>query len=120
MSREVIFYTTSTGKCPVEEFLDSLEISVVKKIAWTLKIIEEMDFVPKTYFKKLVSTDGIWEVRIKSGTNIYRLFSFWDKNNLVVLTHGIIKKSKKTSKNDINKAETYKTDYFRRKGNEPQ
>lgn len=120
MSREVIFYTTSTGKCPVEEFLDSLEINVVKKIAWTLKIIEEMDFVPKTYFKKLVSTEGIWEVRIKYGTNIYRLFSFWDKNNLVVLTHGIIKKSQKTSKNDIKKAETYKTDYFRRKGNEPQ
>jgi hypothetical protein len=50
VSREVIFYTTSTGKCPIEEFLDSLEINVVKKIAWTLKIIEEMDFVPKIYF----------------------------------------------------------------------
>lgn len=51
MNREVIFYTTNTGKCPVEEFLDSLEIKVVRKIAWTLKIIEEMDFVPKTYFE---------------------------------------------------------------------
>ena len=67
MHREVIFYTTDKGKCPVEEFLDSLELGVVKKIAWTLKIIEEMDFVPKTYFKKLASTDGIWEVRIKVG-----------------------------------------------------
>jgi hypothetical protein len=46
MHREVIFYTTDTGKCPVEEFLDSLEMVVVKKIAWTLRIIEEIDFVP--------------------------------------------------------------------------
>ena len=120
MHREVIFYTTDKGKCPVDDFLDSLEISVVKKIAWTLKLIEEMDFVPKTYFKKLASTDGIWEVRIKVGKNIYRLFSFWDENNLVVLTHGIIKKTQKTSRNEIKKAETYKTDYFRRKKHEPQ
>jgi phage-related protein len=68
----------------------------------------------------LASTDGIWEVRIKVGTNIYRLFGFWDKNNLVVLTHGIIKKTQETSRNEIMKAETYKTDYFRRKKHEPQ
>ncbi len=120
MSRKVIFYTTDTGKCLVEEFLNNLEVKVVKKIVWTLKIIEEMDLVPKTYFKKLESTDGIWEVRIKVGTNIYRIFSFWDKNNLIVLTHGMIKKSQKTPKNEIKIAESYKKEYFRRKENEPQ
>ena len=118
MKREIIFYTTAAGKCPVEEYFEGLEINVVKKIAWTLKIIEETDFVPKTYFKKLEATNGIWEVRVKLGTNIYRLFSFWDKNNLVVLTHGIIKKNQKTPAKEIKQAEEYKKDYFRRKKNE--
>ena len=53
MSRKVIFYTTDTGKCPVEEFIDNLEIKVVQKIVWTLKIIEEMDLVSKNIFQEV-------------------------------------------------------------------
>jgi phage-related protein len=115
MNRSIIFYETDTGKIPVQEFLDRLDLSVVKKIAWTLQLIKENARVPKTYFKKLENTDGIWEVRVKLASNIYRLFSFWDKDNLVIVTHGIIKKSQKTPVKEIRKAEKYKTDYFRRK-----
>lgn len=82
--RKIIFYETDTGEIPVKDFLDSLTISVVKKIAWTFKLIQENDMIPKTYFKKLEGTDGIWEVRIKLASNIFRIFSFWDKNNLVI------------------------------------
>ncbi len=60
--RDIIFYETETGKIPVKNFLDSLEITAFKKIAWTLKLIKENDMIPKTYFKKLKGTDGIWEV----------------------------------------------------------
>ncbi len=120
MKREIIFYEKENGRCPVEEFLNNLEIKIVKKIAWTFKIIEEKDIVPKTYFKKLESTDGIWEIRIKFGSNIYRIFSFLEKNNLIVLTHGIIKKSQKTPAKEIKQAEEYRRDYLRRKNNEPR
>ncbi len=113
--RNIIFYETETGKIPVKSFLDSLDITVVKKIAWTFKLIQENDMIPKTYFKKLEGADGIWEVRVKLASNIYRIFSFWDKNNLVVLTHGIIKKTQKTPAKEIKLAENYKKDYFRRK-----
>ena len=113
--RQIIFYEKESGKIPVQEFLDSLDISVVQKIAWTFKLIKENDKVPKTYFKKLEGADGIWEVRIKLASNIYRIFSFWDRNNLVILTHGIIKKTQKTPVKEIKLAESYKIDYFRRK-----
>ncbi len=83
-----------------------------------MAILETVDMVPKAYFKKLEATDGIWEFRIKVGTNIYRLFSFWDKSNLIVLTHGIVKKSQKNPKKEIKLAETYKREYFRRKRND--
>lgn len=99
----------------MQDFLDSLDLSVVQKIAWTLKLIKETDRVPKTYFKKLDGTDGIWEVRIKLASNIYRIFCFWDKNNLVILTHGIVKKTQKTPVKEIRLAESYKNEYFRRK-----
>jgi len=114
MERKIIFYETESGRIPVKEFLDSLNISVVQKISWTLRIIKETPQVPKTYFRKLINSDDIWEVRIKLGSNIYRIFSFWDKQNLIVLSNGIIKKTQKTPARDILLAEKYKADYFRR------
>ena len=114
MEREIIFYETESGKIPVKEFMDSLDISIVQKITWTLQIIKETPIVPKIYFKKLIDSDGIWEVRVKLGSNIYRIFSFWDKQNLIILSNGIIKKSQKIPAKDIKLAEKYKADYFRR------
>lgn len=92
MSRTVIFYRTADGKCPVQEFLDSLQGKVAQKVTWVLNLIEEIDIVPAAYFKKLVNTEEIWECRIQLGSNAYRIFCFFDGNSVVVLTHGIIKK----------------------------
>ena len=115
VDREIKFYETETGRIPVEEFLNSLDFSVVQKILWTLKIIKDTDIVPRIYFKKLPDTEDIWEVRAKFASNIYRIFSFWDSGNLIMLTHGIVKKSQKTPAKEIKIAEQYKRDYFRRK-----
>ncbi len=49
----------------VKEFLNSLSGKQVQKVIWTLKLIKELETVPKQYFKKLISTDDIWEVRVK-------------------------------------------------------
>ena len=69
--REIIFYRTESGKCPVEEFLDSLPAKEAQKVTWVLKIIEELPRVPRQYFKKLSNTDDIWEVRISVGLIFY-------------------------------------------------
>ncbi len=61
------------------------------------------------------NSDDIWEVRIKKGSNAFRIFCFFDNNELVVLTNGLIKKTLKTPKKDLEKAERYKNDYFARK-----
>ncbi len=71
--REITFYRTSTGYCPVEKFLDLLPSKHSKKVSWVLSLIEDLPMVPKQYFKKLVNTDDIWEVRVKSGGEAYRL-----------------------------------------------
>jgi hypothetical protein len=68
----IIFYRMADGKCPVQEFLDSLSGKVAQKIAWVLSLVEDLYVVPSTYFKKLVSTEEIWECRIQFGSEIER------------------------------------------------
>ena len=108
----VHFYTTEDGKCPVTNFLDSLSVKEVQKVAWVLQLIEELDIVPTTYLKKLVNTDEIWEVRVQVSGNIFRLLGFFDGNNLVVLNHAFQKKTQKTPKKEINIAEKRRKDYL--------
>ncbi len=113
--REVNFYKSRSGKSPINDFLDSLSGKQVQKITWVLEIIEESHIVPKQYFKKLVNTDDIWEVRIISSSNIFRLLGFFDRGNLVILTNGFVKKTQKTPKKEIKLAEKRKKDYLERK-----
>ena len=98
----------------MEEFLDSLPSKVAQKIVWVLGLLEDLNMIPVQYFAKMSGTDNIWECRIKLGSNIYRIFAFWDGNK-IILTHGFVKKTQKTSKNEIDKAENYKRDYFERR-----
>lgn len=114
MAREIRFYRTVTGRCPVEEFLDSLSGKQAKKIAWVLSLIEDLDVVPSRYFKKLVNTEGIWEARVDAGRDTFRLLAFIDRQAIVVLTLGFKKKSQKTPKKFIALSEQRKAEYFRR------
>ena len=115
MVREIQFYKTISGKSPVEEFLDSLSSKQAQKVIWVLNLIEEMNMIPRQYFKKMINTDDIWEVRVKIGSNIFRLLGFFDGAKLIVISHAFQKKTQKTPKQAIELAEKRKQDYFRRK-----
>lgn len=115
LMREVKFYRTEKGKCPIEAFLDTLNTKQAQKVAWVLQLVEELESVPATYMKKLVNTDDIWEVRAQVGGNIFRLLGFFDGDNLIVLNHGFHKKTQKTPAKEIKVAENRKSDYLRRK-----
>jgi len=113
--REIIFYRTENDRCPVEEFLDTLWDKQVEKLLWVLRIIRELETVPKQYFKKLTNTDDIWEVRVQTGNNIFRILGFIDQSKVVVLTNGFAKKTQKVPKQEIEIAERRKKDYLKRK-----
>ena len=115
MSRTITFYKTSDGKCPIQDFLDSLPGKAAQKVTWVLKLIEDLDIVPSSYLKKLTGTEEIWECRIVFGSNAYRIFCFFIENSVVVLTHGFTKKSQKTPKTEIERAEAYKKDFLKRR-----
>ena len=110
--REIIFYKTNSGKCQVEEYFDTLSNKQVEKIFFVLDLVEKMPIVPRNYFKKLESTNDIWEVRVQLGNNIFRLLGFFDGSELLIVNHAFTKKTPKTPKQEIKIAENRKIDYF--------
>lgn len=114
--REIIFYRMESGRCPVEEFLDSLNSKQAQKVAWVLQLVEDLDVVPIQYFKKLASSEDIWEVRVQVGNNIFRVLGFLDGTDLVILNHAFQKKTQRTPPKEIRTAEKRKHDYLARKG----
>ena len=56
-------------------------------------------------------TDGIYEIRVEAGSNIYRAFAFFDEGNLVILANAFQKKSRKTPKNELDLAKKIKKEY---------
>jgi phage-related protein len=68
--------------------------------------------VPEKFLKNLTNTDGLWEVRISAGNGIFRIFCFFEKGNLIILLSGFQKKTQKTSKKEIKRAERLKKEYY--------
>jgi len=78
--------------------------NVQAKIEWMLNLIRVTPQVPEKYFKHIERTKGLYEIRVEVGSNIYRIFSFFDKGNIVVLGNAFQKKTQKTPKQEIKKA----------------
>jgi phage-related protein len=116
VGKQINFYKTSSGNCPVEEYLDSLPGKVVQKITWVLSIVEEMDIIPTKYFKKLEGTLNIYECRIDFGGNTYRLLGFFPTGSLFLLTNGFMKKKQKTPKEEIETCRKRMKDFLERGG----
>ena len=64
----------------------------------------------------MTGTDGIWEIRVEVGNNIFRAFSFFDEGELIVIANAFQKKSQKTPKNELKLAKKIKKEYFNEKG----
>jgi phage-related protein len=86
------------------DFYEAQPDNVQRKIEWTLNLIRVTQQVPEKYFKHLEGTKGLFEIRVEAGSNIYRIFSFFDKGNLVILGNAFQKKTQKTPKQELEKA----------------
>jgi phage-related protein len=86
------------------DFYENQSESVQRKIEWTLNLIQITQKVPEKYFKHLEGTKGLYEIRVEVSGSIYRIFSFFDKGNLVVLGNAFQKKTQKTPKQELIKA----------------
>ena len=113
MTREIKFY-----KKYFIDFYISLDSSVQEKIEYVFKVIKTVDLIPQKFLKHIESTDGLYEIRIKVGSDIYRVFCCFDAGRIVVLFNGFQKKSQKTPKKEIKKALRIKEEYYKNKKGE--
>jgi phage-related protein len=102
--RRVVFF-----KGYFQEFYTTLPIKVQNKFVWTFELIEDIERVPAKYLKHV--SDGMYEIRVQSGSNIYRAFCFFDDDKLVVTINGFTKKSQKTPRKEIVRANQIRKEY---------
>jgi phage-related protein len=105
--REIIAY-----KNYFEDFLVQQPIKVQDKIFKILEAIETLERIPTTYLKLIVGTNGLYEARIQLGTDIWRVFCFFDRGKLVILLNGFQKKTQKTPTKEIEKAKHLMKEYY--------
>jgi phage-related protein len=104
--RRIIFYREY-----FQEFFIKQRDKIKDKIIWTFDLIEELPRVPETYLKHIDNTDGLYEIRVQLGSDIFRIFCFFDRGQLVVLINGFQKKDQKTPKKEIERALLIKKAY---------
>ena len=107
------YRTVETYKEYTTNFLDTQPERVRNKFIWTFQLIEEIEIVPTNYLKHL--EDGIYEVRVKLGSNIFRVMSFFDEDKLVITINGFQKKTQKTPKSEILRAKKIRIEYEKEK-----
>jgi len=112
--RELIFYHSPSGNCPIEDFLNSLAGKQAQKVLWVLRLVEELETIPRQYCKKLVDSQDLWEIRVQIGGNAFRILAFFVDAKVVVLTHGFAKKTQKVPRREIDLAQKRRQDYLRR------
>ena len=104
--RTITFY-----KNYFQDFFDKQNKKVKAKIVWTFDLVEDLQRVPEIYLKHIENTDGLYEIRVQSGSDIFRIFCFFDQGQLVVLANGFQKKTQKTPKKEIEIALKIKSEY---------
>jgi len=98
-----------------EEFLVKQPVKVQNKIFKILEIIEYQQFIPTRYLEHIKGTEGLYETRFSLGSDIWRVFCFFDEGRLVILLNGFQKKTQKTPGTELSKALRLKEEYFEEK-----
>ena len=118
MNFNIEFYRDKESKrCYIEEFLDSLDTKSRVHTLRNIQLLSDFGYSLREPYSKNID-DGIFELRIKQSSNIYRVLYFFYKDKNIILTNGFIKKTNKTPKNEINIAKECKNKYYRSIENE--
>ena len=110
VQRQIIFHGHHFA-----DFYSAQPSKVQEKIEYIFVLIRTVDRLPEKFLKHMTGTDGLYEIRIEVGSNIYRIFCCFDKGNLVILFNGFQKKTEKTPKQEIQLALRLMNEYFKSK-----
>lgn len=109
----MFFYDKPDGSEPVKEFLLSVDLKMRAKIFRTIDLLAENGTALRMPYSEHLE-DGIFEIRVKSGSDISRVLYFFVIGRKIVLTNGFVKKTQKTPKNEIELAKKYRNEFLNR------
>jgi len=110
--REIEMYETESGKLPVVEFIETINIQKVRaRIMKVFEMVEQLPHPPSNFLKKLVGRDDLWEIRAITSHQSFRFLGFYDGKRLI-LTNGFAKQTDKTPPQEIELAKRRKEMYF--------
>ena len=110
---EIIYFTNKRGDCPVEEFLNSLQVNARAKVVKWLELLEEKGpNLPRPYADIL--RGKIRELRVSYGNLEIRLLYFFWKDKIIIVTHGFLKKERQIDSSEIERAINYMNEFILR------
>ena len=110
--RQTFFYKTY-----FDDFFAAQNEKVQEKILYVLFILEHEEQISTKFLKHIEGTEGLYEIRVQLGNNIFRVFCCFDEGKIVILFNGFQKKTEKTPKKEIEKALDLMNEYFETKIN---
>jgi phage-related protein len=112
MIREIKFY-----KNYFIEFYLTLDYKDQEKIDYVLNMVCTLHQVPVRFLKHIQDSEGLYEIRISHGRMAFRIFCCFDKDNIIILFNGFLKKQSKTPKTELDLAIRLMNQYFNEKRN---
>ena len=112
---DVLFYDLPDGSKPVKDFMDTLDAKMFVKVVRTIDMLKQVGPSMRLPYSEHLD-DGIFEIRVKQGTNITRVLYFFFVGKKIILTNGFVKKTQKTPKNELALAKKYRDEYKSRRG----
>jgi len=110
---EIIVYSKDDGAQPVYDFIRSLEVKMRAKVFREIELLKRNGNELKEPHTKFLE-DGIFELRIKQGSDISRILYFFLIGRRIVLTNGFVKQSQKVPAKELELAKKYRKDYLNR------
>ncbi len=107
MVRELVFYEHYFF-----DFYEQQSEKVKEKIDYVFDLVANAERIPEKFLKHLEGTNGLYEIRVKFSSDIFRIFCFFHEGKIVVVLHGFQKKSEKIPKSELVRAEKLKQQYI--------
>lgn len=103
---EIIYFTTTSGRSPVQDFILKQQAKAQAKIYEVVEYLQEFGFhLPAPYLRRMIGSNYLWELRTQAQSKQYRIFLAKGGDNIIVLLHAIVKKTQKTPPIDIETAQ---------------
>ncbi len=113
----VDFFKKADGTCPVEEFLDSLDVKMRAKVVMGLSLLRRNGPLLREPYSKPLG-DGIFELRTQQANNITRVLYFFFDGRQIIMTNGFVKKTRRTPPGEIALAKRYREEYYNKRGDQ--